>query len=204
MAFRRSPVRSRSGPPTFAHDRRRRLPTVAQSAKVGLSYPRTSYGWQAKRVPHTRRMSTVARRAKVDDGRSSDERWSFGNRPGAFATQLWQRLAFTGQSFQTFPNGGPVAPWADMDAHKRFVYILRNEARPPRYYTGLTSDVAARVVAHNAGHSTHTATGRPWRLDVAIEFSDERRAIAFERYLKSGSGVAFSKRHLRSEPNPHS
>ena len=27
--------------------------------------------------------------------------------------------------------------------------------------------------------------------------ADERRAVAFERYLKSGSGVAFAQRHLR-------
>jgi hypothetical protein len=33
-----------------------------------------------------------------------------------------------------------------------------------------------------------------------VEFADERRAIAFERYLKSGSGVAFAKRHLREPP----
>ncbi|SRR5258708_2696369 len=37
MAFRRSPVRSRSGPPTFAHECRRRLPAGARSAKTGLS-----------------------------------------------------------------------------------------------------------------------------------------------------------------------
>jgi hypothetical protein len=34
------------------------------------------------------------------------------------------------------------------------------------------------------------------RLHLAIEFSDERRALRFERYLKSGSGRAFSKRHF--------
>jgi len=34
-------------------------------------------------------------------------------------------------------------------------------------------------------------------VDVVVEFSDERRAIAFEQYLKSGSGGAFAKRHLR-------
>jgi putative endonuclease len=80
---------------------------------------------------------------------------------------------------------------------KRFVYILQSQHSPGRYYTGLTSDVAARVAAHNAGHCTHTADGRPWRVDVVIEFRDEARAIAFERYLKSGSGAAFAKRHLR-------
>jgi putative endonuclease len=33
-------------------------------------------------------------------------------------------------------------------------------------------------------------------LHVVIAFSDEARAIRFERYLKSGSGRAFAKRHF--------
>jgi len=32
-----------------------------------------------------------------------------------------------------------------------------------------------------------TAKYRPWSVDVVIEFPDESRAVAFERYLKSGS-----------------
>ena len=81
---------------------------------------------------------------------------------------------------------------------KRFVYVLRNNEAPPRHYTGVTSDIAKRLAEHNAGNCTHTAKYRPWSIDVVIEFADERRAVAFERYLKSGSGVAFAKRHLRS------
>ena len=80
---------------------------------------------------------------------------------------------------------------------KCFVYVLRNQNGPPLYYTGLTSNVATRLEAHNAGRCPHTARGVPWAADVVIEFSDEERAVAFERYLKSGSGVAFAKRHLR-------
>jgi putative endonuclease len=80
---------------------------------------------------------------------------------------------------------------------KRFVYVLKTVESPPRYYTGLTMDVERRHAEHNAGSCTHTAKHRPWRLDVVIEFADERRAAAFERYLKSGSGVAFANRHLR-------
>ena len=83
-------------------------------------------------------------------------------------------------------------PWM-----KRFVYTLKNTEIPPRHYTGLTSDVAKRLAEHNAGICTHTAKYRPWFIDVVIQFPDERRAIAFERYLKSGSGVAFAQRHLR-------
>jgi hypothetical protein len=49
----------------------------------------------------------------------------------------------------------------------------------------------------NQGRCVHTAKYRPWTVDGVIEFADERRAVAFERYLKSGSGVAFARRHLR-------
>jgi predicted GIY-YIG superfamily endonuclease len=80
---------------------------------------------------------------------------------------------------------------------KRFVYVLRSCSARERYYTGVTSNVRARLSAHNAGECTHTTRGRPWELDVVIAFRDQERAITFERYLKSGSGVAFAKRHLR-------
>jgi len=80
---------------------------------------------------------------------------------------------------------------------KRFVYILKNSEIPPRYYTGIASDVAKRHADHNAGCSIHTAKYRPWCIDVVVEFADERRALAFERYLKTGSGGAFARRHLR-------
>jgi len=80
---------------------------------------------------------------------------------------------------------------------KSVVYVLKSASNPRRYYTGLTSNLAARLEAHNAGRCTHTASGRPWIADVIVEFADERRAVAFERYLKSGSGVAFAMRHFR-------
>ena len=78
-----------------------------------------------------------------------------------------------------------------------FVYIIKTDSNPVRFYTGVTSDVAARLEAHNAGRCTHTSRFGPWQMDVVIEFADEGRAIAFEQYLKSGSGVAFARRHLR-------
>jgi putative endonuclease len=90
--------------------------------------------------------------------------------------------------------------WLAMERAKRFVYILRSQIDPRRYDTGLASDVPARLAAHNAGRSTHTATGQPRELLVVVEFvefADEQRAGRFERYLKSGSGCAFAKRHFR-------
>jgi putative endonuclease len=83
-----------------------------------------------------------------------------------------------------------------MDA-KRTVYILKNTQQPPRYYVGLTHDLRARLDAHNRGACRHTARFRPWAIDCVIKFADERRAVALERYLKSGSGVVFAQRHFR-------
>lgn len=80
---------------------------------------------------------------------------------------------------------------------KRVVYILRSQSDPARYYTGVTGDLRARLDDHNAGRCPHTAKARPWAVDVIVKFTDERRALAFERYLKSGSGVAFANRHFR-------
>jgi putative endonuclease len=82
-----------------------------------------------------------------------------------------------------------------MAGDKRFVYVLRNSDQNPKFYIGLTSDVVARLADHNTGRP-HTASRRPWQLHVVIEFSDEQRAIRFERYLKSGSGRAFARRHF--------
>jgi len=79
---------------------------------------------------------------------------------------------------------------------KRFVYVLKNGGRHPRFYVGLTSEVNARLDDHNAGRCSHTAKHRPWQIHVVIEFPDEERAGRFERYLKSGSGRAFAKRHF--------
>lgn len=84
-----------------------------------------------------------------------------------------------------------------MAAPQRIVYILRNTDNPPRYYTGVTGDLRARLEAHNAGRCPHTAKHRPWHVDAVVEFSDEGRALKLEKYLKTGSGAAFAVRHLR-------
>jgi len=77
------------------------------------------------------------------------------------------------------------------------VYVLKNSDDPPRFHTGVTADLVARLEAHNAGRCSHTAKHRPWAVDVLEEFADESRALRFEKYLKSGSGVEFARRHLR-------
>jgi putative endonuclease len=84
-----------------------------------------------------------------------------------------------------------------MCSPKTCVYVLRSLNDRTRYYTGVTSNPRGRLEAHNNGRCSHTADGTPWEMDVLIEFADQQRALAFERYLKSGSGCAFAKGHLR-------
>lgn len=83
-----------------------------------------------------------------------------------------------------------------MHSESRFVYVMVSAINPQRHYVGLTSNVTTRLAVHNSGGSQHTAQHRPWRLIVALEFANQASAVAFEKYLKSGSGRAFAKRHF--------
>jgi putative endonuclease len=77
-----------------------------------------------------------------------------------------------------------------------YVYILQSEAGPEHFYCGFTEDLYARLKKHNAGEVPHTVKFRPWRIKTAVAFSDQKRAVEFERYLKSASGRAFAKKRL--------
>jgi len=78
-----------------------------------------------------------------------------------------------------------------------FVHILRSIACADQYYVGLTKDFENRLKNHNAGKSKHTKKHLPWEIVSIHGFPDRDLAADFEKYLKSGSGRAFAKRHLR-------
>ncbi len=77
-----------------------------------------------------------------------------------------------------------------------YVYLLESENYPGQRYVGITDDLKRRLAEHNAGKSAHTSKFVPWRLTTYVAFSDKPKAIAFERYLKSGSGHAFANKRL--------
>ena len=81
-------------------------------------------------------------------------------------------------------------------AARRIVYLIQSVGHSEQHYVGLTSNLANRLAAHNAGESPHTKKHLPWRVLVALEFDSQARAVDFEQYLKSGSGRAFMKRHF--------
>ena len=77
-----------------------------------------------------------------------------------------------------------------------YVYIIQSLKQPERFYSGYTTDLADRLAHHNAGAVPSTKRYEPWSYKTYIAFTDEQQARAFERYLKTQSGRAFSKKRL--------
>jgi predicted GIY-YIG superfamily endonuclease len=79
----------------------------------------------------------------------------------------------------------------------KYVYFLQSVDHPDQTYVGFADDLRVRLKGHNSGGSPHTAKYKPWRLVTYVAFADEPNAVAFERYMKTGSGRAFAKKRLR-------
>lgn len=77
-----------------------------------------------------------------------------------------------------------------------YVYRIRSTSSPDQIYTGLTEDLDARIKKHNAGSVPHSSKYIPWEIELAIAFNDKPKAADFERYLKTGSGREFARRHF--------
>ena len=77
-----------------------------------------------------------------------------------------------------------------------YVYTLESLTKSGEIYTGQTQDLKQRLNLHNSGQVPHTSKFTPWQIRSATAFRSKERALEFERYLKSGSGRAFLKRHL--------
>ncbi|HEV8677424.1 MAG TPA: GIY-YIG nuclease family protein [Candidatus Paceibacterota bacterium] len=75
-----------------------------------------------------------------------------------------------------------------------YVYILK--CSDGKLYTGCTEDLKERFERHKNGHVPATENRRPVELQTYIAFEDKYKAFEFEKYLKSGSGRAFIKKHL--------
>ena len=65
------------------------------------------------------------------------------------------------------------------------VYVLESESEVGQHYVGLTDDLKSRV-----------GKDRPWILKSYFAFRSKEVAVRFERYLKSGSGREFARRHF--------
>ncbi len=63
-------------------------------------------------------------------------------------------------------------------------------------YTGCTGNLKHRIEKHNAGKVLSTRYRLPVKVLTYIVFFDKYKAFFFEKYLKTGSGRAFLKKHL--------
>jgi len=75
-----------------------------------------------------------------------------------------------------------------------YVYLLR--CSDGRIYTGCTSNIEERLKRHPSKQVSYTKTRLPVELVTYIAFSDKYKAYNFEKYLKSGSGKAFSNKRF--------
>lgn len=78
-----------------------------------------------------------------------------------------------------------------------YVYILQSISKHDEYYTGLTSDLKSRLGKHNRGEVSHTSKFFPWKIIAYFAFDTREKAAKFEKYLKSGTGREFAKKHFR-------
>jgi putative endonuclease len=77
-----------------------------------------------------------------------------------------------------------------------YVYILVSKTNDEVHYSGVTRDLKALLLEHNRGKCPHTAKHKPWKIETAVAFRSEAKARSFERYLKTGSGREFARRHF--------
>ena len=76
-----------------------------------------------------------------------------------------------------------------------YVYILRS-TKDKNYYVGFSENLKQRLKDHNWHTVKSTKSRGPYQLVWYSGFEDKKRALGFEKYLKSGSGFAFRNKHL--------
>lgn len=76
-----------------------------------------------------------------------------------------------------------------------YTYILRNVVTD-RYYIGYTPNLKNRLKQHLLGRVQSTKSNLNYGLEWYCGFKTRQQALAFEKYLKTGSGIAFMKKRF--------
>ena len=76
-----------------------------------------------------------------------------------------------------------------------YVYFLKSLNTSFRY-VGYTSKLEQRFEEHNQGLNKSTKPYKPFEIDAYIAVKTEEIAKSLERYLKTGSGIAFSRKRI--------
>ena len=77
-----------------------------------------------------------------------------------------------------------------------YTYVIESLNRPEQHYIGHSADLCQRLADYNAGKCPHTSKFASWKIKLYIAFEKIEQAQNFEKYLKSGSGHVFAKRHF--------
>ncbi|MBM3209540.1 GIY-YIG nuclease family protein [Candidatus Shapirobacteria bacterium] len=75
-----------------------------------------------------------------------------------------------------------------------YVYILKLINNT--FYTGYSANLRQRIKEHTEGKIVWTRKLIPLKLVFYAAFSSKKRALDFEKYLKSFSGFAFRNKRL--------
>lgn len=75
-----------------------------------------------------------------------------------------------------------------------YVYIL--QLKDKTYYHGSAADLKERLRDHKDGSVSSTKNLRPFELVFYAAFTSKRKAMQFEKYLKTTSGWAFRNKRL--------
>lgn len=75
-----------------------------------------------------------------------------------------------------------------------YTYLLKLENL--EYYAGYTNDLKERISKHKSGSVVTTNRIKPLKLVFYAAFRAEKKAVEFEKYLKSSSRRAFRNKHL--------
>ena len=82
-----------------------------------------------------------------------------------------------------------------------YVYILRS-VNKDWHYVGYTSDLKQRFKEHNLGKVESTKPHQPFKMVSYIAVETKEIAVDLERYLKSGSGIAWRNKRLLGRSSP--
>lgn len=75
-----------------------------------------------------------------------------------------------------------------------YSYILKLSNNT--YYSGFSSNLKIRIDKHIHGEVRQTKNLRPLKLVYYCAFVSKKKALDFEKYLKTPSGFAFRNKHL--------
>ncbi len=76
-----------------------------------------------------------------------------------------------------------------------YVYFLKSLNSDFRY-VGYTSDLEKRFKEHNEGQNKSTKPYRPFEINAYVAVKTEEIAKNLEKYFKTGSGIAFSRKRI--------